>query len=141
MTTTITRQSAKSGTRNPGRQARRKQSRKSKGGKGDVDVDVDVAGIEKLVKSALGPDFEKKMEELGEKIGKEMEAKFGEDSEFAKKMEALGKEMEKKFGEDSEFAKEMEKKFGEAPSSPRRWRASARRWRRSSAPAPTSRRR
>ena len=71
---------------------------------------------------SFGPDsdFEKKIEELGEKIGKEMEAKFGEDSDFAKKMEAFGKEMEAKFGEGSDFAKkmeafgkEMEAKFGE----------------------------
>ena len=64
-------------------------------------------------------DFEKKIEELGGKIGKEMEAKFGPGSEFEKKMEAFGKEMEAKFGEGSEFAKkmeafgkEMEAKFG-----------------------------
>ena len=62
---------------------------------------------------------EQELEELGEKIGKEMEAKFGPGSEFEKKMEAFGKEMEAKFGEDSEFAKrmeafgkEMEAKFG-----------------------------
>ncbi len=51
---------------------------------------------------------ERELEELGEKIGKEMEAKFGPGSEFEKKMEAFGKEMEAKFGEDSEFAKRME---------------------------------
>ena len=71
--------------------------------------------------SQFGPDsdFEKKIEELGEKIGKEMEAKFGAGSEFEKKMEALGKELEAKFGEGSDFArkmeafgKEMEAKFG-----------------------------
>ena len=54
--------------------------------------------------SAITPSSPKKMEALG----KEMESKFGDDSEFAKKMELLGKEMEKKFGDDSEFAKKME---------------------------------
>jgi hypothetical protein len=36
-----------------------------------------------------------------------MEAKFGPDSEFSKKMEAFGKEMEAKFGPDSEFQKKI----------------------------------
>ena len=44
------------------------------------------------IEGKFGPDFEKKMEELGEKIEKEIEGKFGPD--FEKKMEALGKEME-----------------------------------------------
>ena len=77
------------------------------------------SGIEKQIEAALGPDFEKKIEAWAEKFGKEIEEKFGDNSEFAKKMEALGKEMEKKFGDGSEFAKkmeaigkEMEKKFG-----------------------------
>ena len=59
------------------------------------------------------------MEEIGAKIGKEMEAKFGPGSDFEKKMEAFGKEMEAKFGPGSEFekkmeafGKEMEAKFG-----------------------------
>ena len=75
--------------------------------------------IDKQIESALGPDFEKKIEAWAEKFAKEMEEKFGENSEFVKKMEAFGKEMEEKFGDDSEFAKkmealgkEMEKKFG-----------------------------
>jgi beta-lactamase regulating signal transducer with metallopeptidase domain len=97
------------------------KSKKPKGDKQDldVDIDVDVSGIEKQIESALGPDFEKKIEQWAEKFAKEMESKFGENSEFAKKMEALGKEMEKKFGENSEFVKkmealgkDMEKKFG-----------------------------
>jgi beta-lactamase regulating signal transducer with metallopeptidase domain len=73
--------------------------------------------IGKEIESKFGPDFEKKMEELGERIGKEIESKFGPD--FEKKMEALGKEMEGKFGPGSEFekkmkafGKEMEAKFG-----------------------------
>ena len=48
-----------------------------------------------------------------------MEAKFGEGSEFAKKMEAFGKEMEAKFGVGSDFekrvknpAEDMKKKYG-----------------------------
>ena len=50
--------------------------------------------IEKEIEGKFGPDFEKKMEELGEKIGKEMEAKLGPGSDFEKKMKELGKEME-----------------------------------------------
>jgi bla regulator protein BlaR1 len=75
--------------------------------------------LDVIVEKALGPDFEKKMEAMGEKIGKEMEAKFGPGSDFEKKMEVLGKEMEAKFGPGSEFeksmetlGKEMEAKFG-----------------------------
>jgi beta-lactamase regulating signal transducer with metallopeptidase domain len=72
---------------------------------------------EARVKEVLGPDFEKKMEALGEKIGKEMEQKFGPGSDFEKKMEAFGKEMEEKFGPEFEkkmeaLGKEMEEKFG-----------------------------
>ena len=72
---------------------------------------------EARVKEALGPDFEKKMEALGEKIGKAMEKKFGPGSEFEKKMEAFGEEIQKKFGPEFEkkmeaFGREMEKKFG-----------------------------
>jgi hypothetical protein len=106
--------------------AKRSQKEKAKEHKGkkaekdDIDVDVDVSGIEKQIEAALGPDFEKKIEQWAEKFGKDIEEKFGDNSEFAKKMEAFGKEMEKKFGKDSEFAKkmeafgkEMEKKFGE----------------------------
>jgi beta-lactamase regulating signal transducer with metallopeptidase domain len=68
-------------------------------------------------KEAFGPDFEKKMEALGEKIAKEMEGKFGPGSDFVKKMEAFGKDMEGKFGPDFEkkmeaFGKDMEGKFG-----------------------------
>ena len=85
----------------------------------DLDIDLDLSGIEKQIESALGPDFEKKIEAWAEKFSKEIESKLGDNSEFAKKMEALGKEMENKFGDNSEFAKkmeafgkEMEKKFG-----------------------------
>jgi beta-lactamase regulating signal transducer with metallopeptidase domain len=72
---------------------------------------------EARVREALGPDFEKRMEALGEKIGKEMELKFGPGSDFEKKMEAFGKEMEEKFGPEFEkkmeaLGKEMEEKFG-----------------------------
>ena len=72
--------------------------------------------IGKEIEGKFGPDFEKQME----KLGKEIEEKFGDGSEFAKKMEAFGKEIEGKFGEGSDFAKkmeafgkEMEKKFGD----------------------------
>ncbi len=57
--------------------------------------------IEKEIESKFGPEFEKKMEALG----KEIESKFG--PEFEKKMEALGKEMEAKFGPGSDFEKKM----------------------------------
>ena len=98
----------------------KKKSSKSKAEKKDIDIDLELSGIEKQIESALGPDFEKKIEAWAEKFSKEIEEKFGDNSEFAKKMEALGKEMEKKFGDNSEFAKkmeavgkEMEKKFGD----------------------------
>jgi beta-lactamase regulating signal transducer with metallopeptidase domain len=108
----------------------KKSSSKGDGPKVEKDLDL---------KLELGSDFEKQIEELGEKIGKEIEGKFGPDfekqmeklgkeieekfgdgSDFAKKMEAFGKEIEGKFGEGSDFAKkmeafgkEMEKKFGD----------------------------
>jgi hypothetical protein len=95
---------------------RGRERRREKRSRGE---DADTPGVEKEIESALGPDFEKKIEHWAEKFAKEMEAKFGESSEFAKKMEALGNEMEQKFGESSEFAKkmealgkDMEKKFG-----------------------------
>jgi len=92
---------------------------KAKAKKPELDIDIDLSRIEKEIESKFGSgsDFEKKMEELGEKIGKEIEAKFGPD--FEKKMEEFGKEMEAKFGSGSdfekkmeEFGKEMETKFG-----------------------------
>jgi hypothetical protein len=42
-----------------------------------------------------------------EAFGKEMEGKFGEGSDFQKKMEAFGKEMQAKFGPGSEFQKKI----------------------------------
>ena len=63
--------------------------------------------IGKEMEAKFGPDLKKQMEQLGEKIGKEMEAKLGPGSEFAKKMEAFGKEMEAKFGPGSDFEKKM----------------------------------
>ena len=114
--TTMTRKPLKSRKAKPAK----KKSSKSKAEKKDLDIDLDLSGIEKQIESALGPDFEKKIEAWAEKFSKEIEEKFGDNSEFAKKMEALGKEMEKKFGDGSEFAKkmeavgkEMEKKFGD----------------------------
>ncbi len=96
-----------------------KKPHKSKPAKGDMDIDEEVGDIEKHVEAALGPDFDKKIEAWAEKFSHDIEEKFGENSEFAKKMEAFGKDLEKKFGDDSEFAKkmeklgkEMEKKFG-----------------------------
>ena len=38
------------------------------------------------------------MEELGEKLGKDMEAKFGPGSDFEKKMKELGEGLEAKLG-------------------------------------------
>jgi beta-lactamase regulating signal transducer with metallopeptidase domain len=87
----------------------------------DVDKDdddpIDEEELEQEIKKALGPDFEKKMQAIGEKIGKEMEAKFGPGSDFEKKMEAMGKDFEQQFGDDfakkmEAFGKEMEEKFG-----------------------------
>jgi beta-lactamase regulating signal transducer with metallopeptidase domain len=113
-----------------------KSKSKDKKSEKEFDFNFDFSGIQKEIESKLGPEFEKKMEELGEKIAKEMEAKFGPDfekkmealgdeieskfgPEFEKKMEAFGKEIEAKLGPDSEFAKkmeafgkEMEEKFG-----------------------------
>jgi beta-lactamase regulating signal transducer with metallopeptidase domain len=107
------------------RKGKSKDSRESeadelKEKKEKLDLDKELSGLDKKIESALGPDFEKKIEAWAEKFAGEIEAKFGDDSEFVKKMEALGKEMEQKFGEGSEFAKkmealgkEMEQKFGE----------------------------
>jgi len=86
----------------------KEKSRKPKSAKGDVDIEVDLSSIEQ----ALGPDFEKKIEAWAEKFSKDIEEKFGENSEFAKKMETLGKEMEKKFGPGSEFEKKIKQKYG-----------------------------
>jgi hypothetical protein len=90
---------------------------KAKAKKAELELDVDLSRIEKEIEAKFGPDFERRMEELGEKIGKEIEAKFGPD--FEKKMEKFGKEMEAKFGPGSDFekkmkdlGKEMEAKFG-----------------------------
>ena len=88
----------------------KKPTTKSKKAADDDDDDR-----EARLKEALGPDFEKKMEALGEKIGKEMERKFG--PEFEKKMEAFGKEIEAKFGPEFQkkmeaIGKEIEAKFG-----------------------------
>jgi len=92
---------------------------KAKAKKPELDIDIDLSRIEKEIESKFGSgsDFEKKMEEIGERIGKEIEAKFGPD--FEKKMEEFGKEIEAKFGPGSdfekkmkEFGKEMETKFG-----------------------------
>lgn len=76
----------------------------------DDDDDDAEAKIKQKLEKALGPDFEKRMEAMGERIAKQMEAKFGAGSDFEKKMEAFGKEMELKFG--PEFEKKMEAKFG-----------------------------
>jgi BlaR1 peptidase M56 len=101
--------------------SRLKEKAKEKAKKSNKDLDIDVGALKKEIEDKFGldSDFEKKVEELGEKIGKEMEAKFGPGSDFEKKMEAFGREIEAKFGEDSEFAKkmeafgkEMEAKFG-----------------------------
>ncbi len=100
--------------------AKLKEKSRKKAAKEGSDAGLDPSGIEKQIEAALGPDFEKKIEAWAEKFSNEIEEKFGDNSEFVKKMEALGEEMEKKFGDDSEFAKnmetfgkEMEKKFGD----------------------------
>jgi beta-lactamase regulating signal transducer with metallopeptidase domain len=79
--------------------------------------DIEASRIEKEIESKFGSgsEFEKTIEQLGERIGKEIEEKFGPD--FEKKMEKLGKEIEEKFGPDFEkkmekLGKEMEAKFG-----------------------------
>jgi beta-lactamase regulating signal transducer with metallopeptidase domain len=90
--------------------AKAKAKAKSKVKAKKSDLDVDLSAIEKEIESKFGPDsdFETKMEEFGEKIGKEMESKFGPGSDFEKKMKAFGKEMESKFGPESDFARRME---------------------------------
>ena len=90
--------------------SRLKEKTKAKAKKSDRELDVELGALKKEIDSKFGPDseFEKKVEKLGEKIGKEMEAKFGPGSDFEKKMEAFGKEIEAKFGEDSGFARKME---------------------------------
>jgi hypothetical protein len=107
-------------SRDDAEEQEQEEKRKPKAEKEDVDVELDLSDIGKRIEAALGPDFEKKIEAWAEKFSKEIEEKFGENSEFVKKMESIGEEMEKKFGEGSEFAKkmealgkEMEKKFGD----------------------------
>jgi hypothetical protein len=73
--------------------------------------------LEKEIEKSFGPEFEKKMEAMGEKIAKEMEAKFGPGSDFEKKMEVFAKDLEEKFGPEFEkkmeaFGKDIEKEFG-----------------------------
>jgi beta-lactamase regulating signal transducer with metallopeptidase domain len=58
---------------------------------------------EKFVES----DFEKKLEALGEKIGKDLEKKFGPGSDFERKMKSLEQEIEKKLGPGSDFEKKL----------------------------------
>jgi beta-lactamase regulating signal transducer with metallopeptidase domain len=78
---------------------------------------LDASRVEQEVESKFGSgsEFEKRMEELGEQIGREIEEKFG--PEFEKKMEKLGKEIEEKFGPEFEekmgkLGKEIGEKFG-----------------------------
>jgi beta-lactamase regulating signal transducer with metallopeptidase domain len=89
----------------------------------EKEIEAKLAPLEKEIEAKFGPEFEKKMAEIGEKIGKEIGAKLGSGSEFEKKMSELGvkvgKEMQGKFGPGSEFekkmeafGKEMEAKFG-----------------------------
>jgi beta-lactamase regulating signal transducer with metallopeptidase domain len=98
---------------------RAKKARKTQRDRDADDDDDTDDDDEKAAEKFLGPDFEKRMEELGEKIGREMEAKFGPDSEFVKQIEKqfgpdseFVKQIEKQFGPDSEFVKQMEKQFG-----------------------------
>ena len=96
MMTTMIRKPLKS---RKGKPPKKKKNRPSRRLRKRTDIDLDLSGIEKQIESALGPDFEKKIEAWAEKFSKDIEEKFGDNSEFAKKMEALGKEMEKKFGD------------------------------------------
>jgi beta-lactamase regulating signal transducer with metallopeptidase domain len=66
--------------------------------------------IESEMKEKFGPDFERKMKEMGQKIEKEVTSRFGPGSEFEKKMNALGKELSEKLG--PEFEAKM-KQFGD----------------------------
>jgi beta-lactamase regulating signal transducer with metallopeptidase domain len=93
---------AKAETKVKGKAKKPEKAKKSR-----RDIDVNVSQLEKEIERKFGPgsEFEKRIEEVGEKIGKEIEAKFGPD--FEKKMEKLGKEIEAKFGPD--FEKKMEK--------------------------------
>ena len=114
------------------RKKKPKQAKKAKAAESKPEITVDVIvekakvaepkpeiTVDMIVEKALGPDFEKKIEAMTEKIAKEMEGKFGPGSDFEKMMEALGKEIETKFGPGSDFdksmetlGKEMEAKFG-----------------------------
>jgi hypothetical protein len=67
--------------------------------------------IERQVKENLGPEFEARMKAMGERIGKEMEKKFGPGSEFEAKMKALGERLEKKLGPGSEFESRLKEKL------------------------------
>jgi beta-lactamase regulating signal transducer with metallopeptidase domain len=89
-----------------------KSKDKAKASKGKVpSSEGDVSGLEKELESKFGEDseFAKRME----KLGKDLEAKFGSGSEFEKTMEKLGetigKEMEGKLGPGSDFEKQMKK--------------------------------
>ncbi len=100
---------ARAEAREKSREARARARAASPGGRKDKGDGADD------IAARFGPEFEKKMERLG----KEIEAKFGPGSDFEKKMEQLGKEMEAKFGPGSDFekkmkdlGKEMEAKFG-----------------------------
>jgi beta-lactamase regulating signal transducer with metallopeptidase domain len=99
------------------RSVNEKESEEKSGPGSDFEKQMEELGekIGKEIEGKFGPDFEKQMEELGEKIGKEIEGKFGPD--FEKKMEAFGKGIEEKFGPEFEkkmeaFGKEIERKLG-----------------------------
>ena len=81
----------------------------------DADDAIDEGEIELRIEKALGPDFEKRMEALGERIGREIGERFG--PAFQKRMEAFGKALEKELGPDFQkkaeaFGNDVEKNFG-----------------------------
>lgn len=79
------------------------------------DFEKKMEELGKKIEKEFGPEFEKKMEVMGKKIEKEMTAKFGPGSEFEKQMKGLGDQLAEKFGPGSEFegkVKEFGEKFG-----------------------------
>ena len=68
----------------------------------EVRSDTTVGGPE-----TTGPELQKKVAGIQEKIGKEIEKQLGPGSEFQKKMKGLGEEMEGKFGFGSDLKIEV----------------------------------
>ncbi len=106
---------------------------KSNSARAETKGDHEAEDIDKQIESALGPDFEKKLAEILEKLSRDikqkmlsqsehakyaeilardMEKQFGEESEFARKMKAMGEKMAKELGPGSDFEKKIKEKFG-----------------------------